>query len=131
MKIIDLLNKKANGEETPKKFKYDDLLFEEDKYGMYKDNEGSYLISSICYDLSNLNDVIEIIEDMQIEEYQKALDETMSEKIDLQYRIHKSIEYINSHIICYCPGEEEHYEFDYITTSPEDLLNILKGDKND
>lgn len=63
MRIIDLLNKKANGEETPKKFKYDDLIFEENKYGFYIDNKESNLIDSIYYDYSNLNDEIEIIED--------------------------------------------------------------------
>lgn len=65
MKIIDLLNKIAKGEETPKKFKYENLTFEEISYGVYKDNEGDYLDDSICVDFSNLNDEIEIIEEKE------------------------------------------------------------------
>ena len=63
MKIIDLLNKKANGEETPKKFIYDFYTFTEDDYGMYKDEDGDDLMDSVCCDFSNLNEEIEIIED--------------------------------------------------------------------
>ena len=68
MKIIDLLNKIANGEETPNKFKYDNLTFTKRCDGAYFDNDGDELHSSLSIDLSNLNDEIEIItEDKKIE----------------------------------------------------------------
>ena len=72
MKIIDLLNKIAKGEEVPKKIKY-----KEDIYEYYKSSETidyryldegtqgyGYLSSCIDYDtFSCLNDEVEVIED--------------------------------------------------------------------
>ena len=105
MTIIDLLNKKANGEETPKKFKYDDLIFEENKYGFYIDNKESNLIDSIYYDYSNLNDEIEIIEDTpkedkKIEKFYFSLyqyDKLGGTEIvgNLESKINEIIEHIN------------------------------------
>ena len=63
MKIIDLLNKIANGEEVPKKFKYDNLIFTKRWDDAYFDNEGDDLHDSLCIDFSNLNDEVEIIEE--------------------------------------------------------------------
>ena len=63
MKIIELLNKIANGEEIPKNFKYKLLIYELGDNGRYKDNEDDYLADVIRYDFENLNDKIEIIEE--------------------------------------------------------------------
>ena len=69
MKIIDLLNKIANGEEVPNKFKYDNLIFTKRWDNAYFDNDGDDLFNSLCTDFSNLNDEVEIIEeDKKIEE---------------------------------------------------------------
>ena len=67
MKIIDLLNKIANGEEVPKKIKIWGELFElqeiRDGYKIYKDEHLDYLFGD-DYDWECcLNDEIEIIEE--------------------------------------------------------------------
>ena len=66
MKVIDLLNKMANGEDVPEKIKYYGCIYElKDRnyeYYNYKDNEGTYLEDE--WFLTNiLNDELEIIED--------------------------------------------------------------------
>ena len=64
MRIIDILNKISNGEELPKKFKYGEATFELEGNGVsYTDQDGDNLTRYICYDYSNLNDEIEIIEE--------------------------------------------------------------------
>lgn len=63
MRIIDIFNKIANGEELPKKFKYGGATFELEGNGVsYTDQDGDNLIGYICHDSSNLNDEIEIVE---------------------------------------------------------------------
>ena len=60
MKIIDLLNKIANGEEVPKKIKYDGIEYEEEPCYML------YEVTGECSEsqLKNLlNDQVEIIEE--------------------------------------------------------------------
>ena len=68
MKIIDIFNKIANGEELPKKFKYGEATFELEGNGVsYTDQDGDNLTRYICYDYSNLNDEVEIINENKIE----------------------------------------------------------------
>ena len=74
MKIIDLLNKIANGEEVPKKIKYEDTIFDytkrnreglrylADEYSNYEDND-NYLRTHLFWHIENLNDEVEIIEE--------------------------------------------------------------------
>jgi hypothetical protein len=66
MKVIDLLNKIANGEEVPEKIKYDSKTYH---YGYYYQ---WYLTDNLCEELfidkNHLNDEIEIIEDTPKEE---------------------------------------------------------------
>ena len=69
MKIIDLLNKIANGEEVPKSFMYNDYIFNLGDDKRYRDNEDDYLSDSIRYDFENLNEEIKIIEDKKIERF--------------------------------------------------------------
>ena len=61
MKIIDLLNKIANGEEVPKKIKYHDAIFtlreEKDDYI----NAYTWFTNEIGF--NNLNDEVEIIKE--------------------------------------------------------------------
>ena len=62
MKIIDLLNKIANGEEVPEKFKFAGQTFE--KQGSYiEDEDGDSIFDSMCTDFSNINEEVEIIEE--------------------------------------------------------------------
>lgn len=66
MKIIDLLNKIANGEKVPQKIKYLDSVYELNEESFYMDN-GDFFVDHIYIDLSNLNDEVELIEDEEID----------------------------------------------------------------
>lgn len=65
MKIIDLLNKIANGEYVPKKVKYGDEIYEYDCECKDYNCENNYLFSDAIENLENdsLNSEVEIIED--------------------------------------------------------------------
>ena len=65
MKVIDLLNKIANGEEVPKKVKYKGLYWEYDKnYDDYRDNEDDWVFGMSNYDITRmLNNEVEILEE--------------------------------------------------------------------
>lgn len=61
MKIIDLLNKKANGEEMPKKIKYKNDIYEYEDYDYFSVNRGYFFDK---YNVSGmLNEEVEIIEE--------------------------------------------------------------------
>ena len=77
MKIIDILNDYANGKiKDGFKFRYDnkDWVIEDDSIHsinqyMSHDGMGEYVYFEDCFDLSNLNDEVEIIEEpKQLEE---------------------------------------------------------------
>ena len=63
MKIIDLLNKIANGEEIPKCFKVNNHTWEWNVNSYQNELYGEFAVTGLRYDLSNLNDEVEIIED--------------------------------------------------------------------
>lgn len=64
MKVIDLLNKIANGEEVPKKIKYGkDTYIHIDNYCYYCEDTNLILSDKIFAEYSKLNDEIEIIEE--------------------------------------------------------------------
>jgi hypothetical protein len=63
MTLIELFNKKADGEDAPEKFIYDNYTFISNDIGQYVDEDGDSILDHICLDLSNLDDVIEIISD--------------------------------------------------------------------
>ena len=68
MKVIDLLNKIANGEEVPKFIKYDNSIFrlKESDFKYYYVDEYNTLFEEMIV-LENLNNEIEIIEDKKME----------------------------------------------------------------
>ena len=77
MKVIDLLNKIANGEEVPKKIKYKDFIYEYYKketvidYRCYDEKTGlhGYLSSCVDYETFNiLNKEVEILEENKLPE---------------------------------------------------------------
>jgi len=70
MKVIDLLNKIANGEEVPKKVKYKNFYWEyREEEKDYKDNEGDYVFGCSNYDITEmLNTEVEILEENKIPE---------------------------------------------------------------
>lgn len=64
MKIIDLLNKIAKGEEVPKKIKYnDDIYIHVGEYCYFCEETNEILSQNIYAEISRLNDEIEIIEE--------------------------------------------------------------------
>ncbi len=80
IKVIDLLNKIANGEEVPKKVKYEGDIYEYNNcdYQNYEDYETTNLISEVIFmNKQNLNEEVEIIEDTPKEDKKiERLDET-------------------------------------------------------
>ena len=72
MKVIDLLNKIANGEEVPKKIKYDTKEMEydynkQDYLGYYSNGNGEWLFQYLFDKCRNtehfINDEVEILEE--------------------------------------------------------------------
>ena len=63
MKVIDLLNKIANGEEVPKKIKFDDdnIIFEYN--GDYFNSKNGVFLEEYCHLTTSLNDEVVIIEE--------------------------------------------------------------------
>ena len=108
MKIIDLLNKIANGEEVPEKIKYDNDIYEyreENREGICYVEEDTYNNFLIDY-VDSLNDEIEILEeDKKIEkvaicddhimwEYGELYNPTKNEEI-LRNKINEIIDGLN------------------------------------
>ena len=64
IKIIDLLNKIANGEEVPKKIKYEkDTYIHIDNYCYYCEDTNLILSDRVFAEYSKLNDEVEILEE--------------------------------------------------------------------
>ena len=64
MKVIDLLNKIANGEEPPKKIKRNEIIFTlEDDIDYVNENKRFLMGDIICTNKDDLNSEIEIIEE--------------------------------------------------------------------
>ena len=98
MKLIDLLNKIANGDEDiPKRFDFAGGEFNLNNYGEYRDEDGDNLFNSCCTDFSNINDEIEIIEEDKKTEKLMRLDsrETSDCIIKIQDKINELIEEVN------------------------------------
>ena len=99
MKIIDLLNKIANGEEVPEKFRFAEQVFE--RKGSYiEDEDGDSIFDSICIDFSNINEEIEIIEEKKIPEKIELIENGDFVEIpnnrDLMNKINEIIDYLES-----------------------------------
>lgn len=101
MKIIELLNKIANGEEVPKKVRFAGIIFEYDEDDQMYNN---YEHENIC-DYAFLNDEVEIIEEekkiekIDVIPYEKCIHEvTHKEKEilleirDIQMKVNKIID---------------------------------------
>lgn len=114
IRVIDLLNKIANGEEVPKNIKYCEYLWEYNKGNRdYIDQDGDSVFSCDNYAvLDMLNDEIEIIEESKkIEKLNNwcdvkswniesgkniAFEEQSEYNKNLFYKINEIINYINS-----------------------------------
>ena len=62
MKVIDLLNKIANGEEVPKKFEVNGRIWEWNVHSYKCELHSEFSVTGLRYDLSNLNDEIKILD---------------------------------------------------------------------
>jgi len=92
MKIIDLFNKIANGEEVPEKFKFAGQIFE--KQGSYiEDGDGDSIFDSMCTDFSNINEEVEIIEENK--KIEKLNDDNFGSTYAVFNKINEIIDKVN------------------------------------
>lgn len=84
IKVIDLVTKWANGEEMPKKIKYEGSIFEHDKFKEdYIPNEGGKgLLDLICMFSEFVKDIEIIEENRKIKKIKSNGDEFYSDYID-------------------------------------------------
>ena len=99
MKIIDILNKIAKGEEVPETIKYCEYIFKWTGLNYYVHDCDRFLDSYIC--LEDLNYPVEIIEEKEIEKLNLDTDELRGKEtvraIDylLEGKINEIIDVIN------------------------------------
>ena len=97
IKIIDLLNKIANGEEIPKKIKYDNYYCYYDKEkNKYVDYAGISIFAWDYIVMNSLNDTIEIIEDNDKLEKIKSLNNVGS---SINLTEFEDKQHLNNHIL--------------------------------
>lgn len=91
IKIIDLLNKNANGEEVPEKIKYRNCIFNK-TFGAginpnYVNYDNTYLLEYVSNEADSLNELVEILEDNTegIEELEFTLEANDFTAHQLQY----------------------------------------------
>ena len=100
MKLIDLLNKIANGEEVPKKIKFNKRICILDENNIYRFND--YEQEPLIYELlpsgGNLNDKVEIIE--EVKKIEPLLNSMVNENTNLitKYEIVKKVDEIIDYI---------------------------------
>ena len=122
MRIIDLLNKIANGEEVPKKVEYENVTYEfieENRHYLAYINRKEIDNSRyLMYMVDNLNDTVEILEE---ENKIEKID-----KLDLDYKSNiYSDEYtFRKEIMFYCDNLQSKIN------NLIDEINKLKEDKN-
>ena len=96
MKVIDLLNKIANGEEVPKIIKYNDEFYwydetDDNEIARYRDIHDEWLFGD-----TYLNDEVEIIEEKKIPEKLDELNNESDESKRLSNKINEIIDYLKS-----------------------------------
>lgn len=118
MKVIDLLNKIANGEEVPKKVRVLDMsILPEYQIIIWNENLGLYEYCDGC-------EFDRILDKHHLEKYVKIIEDTPEENKEinnLQKRIDKAIRYIEPKMIC------EYIHTDYINN----MIKLLKGEENE
>lgn len=96
IKIIDLLNKIANGEEVPEKIKYRNCIFNK-TFGAginpdYVNYDNTYLLEYVSNEADSLNELVEILED-NIEEIEELEIGTIT--TDERLKINEIIKVVN------------------------------------
>lgn len=102
MKVIDLLNKIANGEEVPQKIKYgeDTYYYEFNEYLLETEDENELRNLMGKYNLNILNNEVEVIEEdkkiekLNMKEMKEDSHSTQNE-IMLGYKINEIIDKVN------------------------------------
>lgn len=100
IKVIDLFNKKANNEKMPKKFKYKNYIFELDDVNedtIDKEKQVAFT-ELIQFNLNNLNDEVEILEDNteEIEELDLIKKENIWDKLSMcEEKINELVKVVN------------------------------------
>ena len=85
IRVIDLLNKIANGEEVPKKIKYnDDEYIHIDNYCYFCEETNENLSQNTYAEFSRLNDEVEILDEEEFEDIEE-IELTNDEKIKGYY----------------------------------------------
>lgn len=103
MKVIDLLNKIANGEEVPKKIKYKNEIYKVEYNSIYKQNyykiEDEYsnrLLLGEIHSVTQLNEEVETIEEDKKIEMIKSLNNVWLCKDLIEF---KEKQQLNNHIL--------------------------------
>lgn len=105
IRVIDLLNKIANGEEVPKKIKYDAKEMEydhnkQDYLGYYSNGNGEWLFQYLfdrCRNTEHfINDEVKVIEEpKKMEKYYNFLDTSSKDMKSLRSRVNELTDSIN------------------------------------
>lgn len=94
MKIIDLLNRIAKGEEVPRKIKWDEKEFIYGKNRIYINEDDEPLVYDLLPSGENLNDEIKIIEEIEDKEYEDIEELSYAEWNKNEYDLDKELYYI-------------------------------------
>lgn len=97
IKVIDLLNKIANGEEVPKKIKDSSFELTLNRDGKHYGGQTTTVLNSV-FGMNRLNDEIEIIEEpMKIEKFDFSKVNTIIDEDlqDIKNKLNEIIDYIN------------------------------------
>lgn len=97
MKVIDLLNKIANGEEVPKHIHIRDVdsyTWQKDVKAYWSDKDENNLLSDLDLSSTDLKEDIEILEEEK--KIPEKLDEELASSDDMLYKINEIIDYLKS-----------------------------------
>ena len=118
MKIIDLLNKIANGEEVPRKFEVNGRIWEWNVNSYNCELHSEFAVTGLRYDLSNLNDEIKILD---IEYLNKLIKPFLEEEKKIPEKLEEYI-YTDSLNYIQC-----NYMFEKLTNKYNEIIDYLQS----
>ena len=104
MKVIDLLNKIANGEEIPLKIKVKGYEYRQSNGQFWCDETEMYLIDN-CTSIYHLNDEVEIIEEPQEHKIPEKMNFVYKNEDDMQNANNERFKYYINAILDYLEEE--------------------------